>query len=155
MNTSSRTDSDSMACLMIPIGESNLLIPNVTVAEILPWRRIKRWEGCPEWCMGLLGWRGETVPVVRFERFNEANSGAGKGRCLLIMNRTQKGSDREFYGLAVDGLPRLVRLSNDDLENLPGSLKAADAAHLQVGLESAVVPRLSYIEEQLASLPDY
>ena len=26
---------------MIPLADTHLLLPNVTVAEILPWRRIK------------------------------------------------------------------------------------------------------------------
>ncbi len=144
-----------MSCLIIPVGETNLLLPNVTVAEILPWRKIKKWDSAPRWCLGLLGWRGETVPVVRYEKLNDAYCSAEAGRCLLIMNRTQAGSARAFYGLAVDGLPRLVRLGNDDLKNISATLKIADAAHLQVGLEQATVPRLSYLEELLGTLPDY
>ena len=149
------SESENLACLMIPVGETNLLLPNVTVAEILPWRRIRKWAEAPDWCLGLLSWRGETVPVVRYEKLNDANSSAGTGRCLLIMNRTQNGSAREFYGLAVDGLPRLVHLTSEDLENQKSALKIADVAHLKIGLETATVPRLSYFEEQVGMLPEY
>ena len=149
------SETENMSCLIIPLGKSNLLLPNVTVAEILPWRKIKKWDLAPQWCLGLIGWRGETVPVVRFEKLNDENFTTEAGRCLLIMNRTQAGSARAFYGLAIDGLPRLVRFGNDDLKNISSTLKIADAAHLQVGLEQVTVPRLSYLEEQLGTLPDY
>jgi len=148
-------ESETLSCLIIPIGETNLLLPNVTVAEILPWRKIKKWEVAPQWCMGLLNWRGETVPVIRYEKMNDINISAESGKCILIMNRTQPGSAREFYGLAVDGLPRLVRLGNDDFRNCTNALKVADAAHLQIGLETATVPRLSYLEEQISTLAEY
>ena len=148
-------EPESISCLIIPVGETNLLLPNVTVAEILPWRKIKKWAAAPHWCIGLLNWRGETVPVIRYEKLNDTNASAEAGRCLLIMNRTQPGSAREFYGLAVDGLPRLVRLGSDDFKNCSNDLKVADAAHLQIGLETATVPRLSYIEEQVSMLAEY
>ena len=45
---------------MIPLADTHLLLPNVTIAEILPWRRIKPLADGPKWCLGLLGWRGET-----------------------------------------------------------------------------------------------
>jgi len=148
-------ESHSMSCLIIPVGESNLLLPNVTVAEIVPWRKIKKWDAAPQWCLGLLNWRGETVPVIRYEALNDTNATAKAGRCLLIMNRTQPGSAQHFYGLAIDGMPRLVRLGNDDIKNCSRALKVADAAHLQIGLETATVPRLSYIEEQIGLLAEY
>lgn len=149
------SENGALACLIIPVGDTNLLIPNVSVAEILPWRRIKKWDAAPEWCLGLLGWRGETVPVIRYEKLNDAKSSAGAGRCLLIMNRTQGGESKDFYGLAVDGLPRLVRLTNDDFENRSEALQVADTVHLKVGLETATVPRLSYMEEQVNQLSAY
>ena len=31
-------------------------------------------EDAPPWCLGLLGWRGETVPVIQFETLNGGES---------------------------------------------------------------------------------
>lgn len=146
-------DAKELACVMIPLGDTHLLLPNVTIAEILPWRRIKPLPDGPKWCLGLLGWRGETVPVIQFEALNGVeNFDGGRSRCLLIMNRARRSTGRAFYGLASSGLPRIVHLSDDDLQNRSVRLGPAEVAALRVGTESAVVPNLSFIEEQLATL---
>lgn len=38
-----------LSCVLIPSGSFQLLLPNVSVAEILPWRRIKPIESSPAW----------------------------------------------------------------------------------------------------------
>jgi chemosensory pili system protein ChpC len=148
-------EAKELACVMIPLADTHLLLPNVTIAEILPWRRIKPLQNAPKWCLGLLGWRGETVPVIQFEALNGgADSGAAaRSRCLLIMNRARRANGRAFYGLASTGLPRIVHLSDDDLQNRAVRLGPAEVAALNVGTEAAVVPNLSFIEEQLSMLP--
>ena len=30
-----------LACVMIPLADTHLLLPNVTIEEILQWRRLK------------------------------------------------------------------------------------------------------------------
>jgi hypothetical protein len=50
-------------------------------------------------------------------------------------------------------LPRIVHLSDDDLQNRSVRLGPAEVAALRVGTEAAVVPNLSFIEEQLSTLP--
>ena len=147
-------DAKELACVMIPLADTHLLLPNISVAEILPWRRIKAIKDAPPWCLGLLGWRGETVPVIQFETLNGANPAVagGRGRCLLIMNRARRSNGRAFYGLASVGLPRIVHLTDDDLQNHAVKLGLAEVASLKVGTETAVVPNLSFIEEQLATL---
>jgi len=147
-------EAKELACVLIPLAETHLLLPNVTIAEILPWRRIKPLQGAPKWCLGLLGWRGETVPVIQFEAMNGGDMiGTPHNRCLLIMNRARRANGRAFYGLASTGLPRIVHLSDDDLQNRSVRLGPAEVAALNVGTETAVVPNLSYIEEQLTMLP--
>jgi len=136
-------DSNELACVMIPLADTHLLLPNISIAEILPWRRIRALPDMPPWCLGMLGWRGETLPVIQFETLNGASSGVGGGRA----------SGRAFYGLAAAGLPRIVHLTSDDLHNQSVKLGPAEVAALRVGTESAVVPNLTFVEEQLASLP--
>lgn len=145
-------ESPELSCILIPLRDRQLLLPSVCVAEIMPWRRIKTQDGLPQWCLGLLGWRGETVPVARFEALNERGGEApAQGRCLVVMNRTGAGP-ASFYALAAEGLPRLVQLSEDDIgddEQRPGE---AEARVVRLGTETASVPDLAYVERQVAEL---
>jgi len=144
-------DGSVLACVLIPLLGTHLLLPSVTVAEIVPWRRVRRDPEAPAWCLGVLGWRGEPVPVVQFEVLNGASDQVtGKsGRCLVVMNRTRRASGRAFYALAAAGLPRIVQLTDEDVQNQPVQLGAAETANVKIGTESAIVPNLSYLEDQL------
>jgi chemosensory pili system protein ChpC len=142
-----------LSCVMIPLQDSQLLLPNVCVAEILPWRRVKALSDTPSWCLGLLGWRGEMVPVVRFETLNGAPGEARKsGRCMVIMNRARNESGLPFYALAAEGLPRMVQLTSEDLANESTKLGVAEQVVVKVGTESAVIPNLDLIETAVAKL---
>ena len=151
-----QNESNELACVMIPLVTTQLLLPNVSVAEIIPWRRLKTWDDAPSWCAGLLGWRGEAVPVLDFDALSSAGGqDAGRGRCLLVMNRARSSVGRPFYALAAAGLPRLVHLRAEDMESHSVQLGPTEVASVRVGTELAVVPNLSFIEEQLAGLPEF
>jgi chemosensory pili system protein ChpC len=145
-------EHSELTCVLIPLRGGQLLLPSVCIAEIMPWRRIKVLEGLPDWCLGLLGWRGETVPVVRFERLNQPRAeGPAPGRCLVVMNRTG-GNGVPFYAMASEGLPRLVQLSEGDLNEQDDRLGRAEARIVKLGAETASIPNLHFLEEQVAGL---
>src|SRR5690606_10613326 len=150
--TAVANEPTEMSCVLIPLEDGQLLLPSVCIAEIMPWRRIKVVPEAPDWCLGLLGWRGEAVPVVRFERLNGTRAdGRRAGRCLVVMNRSGAGPT-SFYALAVDGLPRLVQLTGSDLGDRDGQPGPAEARRVRVGAELATIPNLGYVERQVASL---
>ncbi len=147
-------DTQELACVLIPLAEKVLLLPSVTVAEIAPYKRVRKPTGAAPWFLGMLAWRGESIPVVQFELLNGAPADAPikSGRCLVIMNRTRHRSGRAFYAITAAALPRIVHLTDEDVTNLPVRLGPAETAAVRLGTENAAVPNLSYIEEQLATL---
>ena len=146
-------EQTELSCVLIPLNKGNLLLPNVCIAEILLWRRIKSLENAPDWCLGLLGWRGQAIPVVRFERLNNARCEERKtGRCMIVMNRARSSDGPAFYALAADGLPRMVQLTNDDLSNEPSKLGPAEVVAVKLGTETAIIPNLDFIESNVREL---
>jgi chemosensory pili system protein ChpC len=146
-------EPSELSCILIPLRDAQLLLPSVCVAEIMPWRRIKTLQEVPAWCLGLLGWRGESVPVVHFESLNESQGQQGApGRCLVVMNRTGSGAS-PFYALVAEGLPRLLQLSDDDISDDEQRAGAAEARIVRVGTETASIPDLAFLESQVAALP--
>lgn len=142
-----------LSCVLIPLDGTRLLLPNISVAEILPWRRVKALADGPEWCLGLLGWRGETIPVVRFESLNGGGAAARKaGRCMIVMNRARTANGPPFYAIAAEGLPRMLQLTADDLSNESGRLGQAESVAVRLGTESAVIPNLDFLETKIATL---
>jgi chemosensory pili system protein ChpC len=147
-------DTNELSCVVIPTPGAQLLLPNVSIAEIVPWRRIKPMVEGPAWCMGHLGWRGRNVPVIHYAGFeSEKELAPDSARCLVVMNRARNPSGPAFYALAAVGLPRMVQLMEDDLQNLDAPLGVADVMQVQVGTEQATIPNLAYIEDCLVQLP--
>lgn len=146
-------EANELSCIVIPLENTQLLLPNVCVAEILPWRRVKALSETPPWCLGLLGWRGEMVPVVRFETLNGKPGPVRRsGRCMVVMNRARNAKGLPFYVLAAEGLPRLVQVTAEDLANEPCRLGPAESVLVKLGTETAVIPNLNVIETAVAKL---
>lgn len=138
---------EEVQCVVIPLAQHSLLLPNVCVAEILPWRRIKSLPDAPSWMVGVLGWRGEMLPVVDFDALcTDAPSQAGQARCLIVMNRSSARSSG-FYALLANGLPRLVPVAAEDLEGEAQSDVPFEALKVQLGTELATIPDLKQIEQ--------
>ncbi len=145
-------DASEVSCVLIPTNGRLLVLPNVCVAEILPWRRIKPLNDGPVWCMGFMGWRGQNVPVVDFTGFDADAQRRGSGRCLVVMNRSRSSSGPEFYAMAADSLPRMMPLAEEDLETQPEDLGPADVMAVKVGTEVGTIPDLGYLERCVAEL---
>ncbi len=154
MDIALQNDSRELSCVLIPSGNYQLLLPNVSVAEILPWRRIKPLEDTPNWCLGLLGWRGESLPVLRFELVAaEVGDAPRTGRCLVVMNRSHSVRSLPFWALAADGLPRMLSLDSEDVNESARTPVATESACVMLGTEEVSIPNLGYLEERVSSLP--
>jgi chemosensory pili system protein ChpC len=142
-----------LLCILIPVAGKNLLLPNVTVAEIVPYRRLEADASLPTWCAGTLPWRGTQVPVIRFEVVNgHEHEPQDSGRCVLILNRVRRRDGRPFYGLVAEALPRLVHLAPMDVEERQAPLGPAEHAAVLVGMEMAIVPDLAVLEAAIETL---
>ena len=66
------TTKESLACLLIPIQGGRMVLPNVTVAELIPFQSPEPAPNAQEWLLGTLEWRGTMIPVISFEEFSGA-----------------------------------------------------------------------------------
>lgn len=149
------SDDVELACILAPIAGGNLLLPNVAVAEVLRSQRVRATDGLPPWCVGRIMWRGVIVPLISFEG---ASSSDGTGPRMsgsdgvLVMNRIRDISEFGFYGILTRGTPRLLRLTAEDLDEVPqaeqdDTERAAELGRVQLGEDVAIIPRLTYLED--------
>ncbi len=146
------SDQGELSCVLIPTEGQNLLLPNVCVAEIVPWRRIKFLKEGPSWCLGFTGWRGLTIPVVSYSGFAEQQEHVPQARCLVVMNRARTSDSIPFYALAAQSLPYMVALTQDDLSSNSEPLGNADVMKVEMGSTIATNPDLTFIEQQVSAL---
>src|SRR5690606_24222737 len=63
----SQDSTASLTGLLVPLADRTLLLPNVAVAELVPYRAPRAAEGAPSWFLGQVPWRDLSLPLMSFE----------------------------------------------------------------------------------------
>ncbi len=138
-----------LATLLIPVENKNLVLPNVSVAEIIDYRKIIKDEGLPDWHIGTLDWRTKSLPMVSFEVVNgEPHAGDDEMRAkIVIVNGVTSNEELPFWGFVSAGSPRLMRLMDDeDIKQSDEVCGPAEQMAITISGEQAHIPDLDYIE---------
>lgn len=142
-------------CVLVPVGNLRLLLPNATVAEVITLPTPEPVEGAPEWLLGRIAWRGWRVPLVSFTRLAGAEEGDTELSMRVAVLKALGGNpDLPFVAVVTQGFPRLTTLNAEliipthDGSALPPGVRA----QVLVRDDVAVIPDLEGIENQLADL---
>ncbi len=162
-----------VTCVLVPLHQHTLLIPNACVAEVLPWRRSKQLAGVPPWCLGVLGWRGESVVVLDYEAIVSGKQTNAPHRAMVVLKKTGTWEGSAFYAVAAAGLPRLVHVGEQELGPSGAGDEQAEETHtaeahsaeahsavahsavamrVAVGTEEALIADFGYLEEQVKQI---
>jgi chemosensory pili system protein ChpC len=138
--------ANQVACLRIPKHPNNLLVPNVSVAEVIPYQSPQKLEG-PEWFLGYFVWRNTQVPVLSLEAVNgeEALEITDRTR-LAVINRLSDNAKFDFFAVPIRDLPTLVRVNQDELKPEDGVLANSDLSMASLEQQTLVIPDLEKLE---------
>ena len=137
--------------LLLPMQGRPWLLPNLVVAEVVPLRHPDRPGHGPDWLLGWLNWRDLDLPLLSFERFNKSGQMTiGQDARIAILN-TIRG-EQDFYALIVQGIPRALKVHEEDVVQEEVTTGPAEAMYVQVGGELAVIPDLDVLESAVATL---
>lgn len=138
-----------VASLLVPLAEKQLLMPNVTVAEIVPMGQISPIEGAPDWLLGEFTWRELSVPLLSFEVINGHSRPALTGRCrVAVLNTTGLSDSLGFIALLTQGLPRLARVTPEEITERQGaSCDPYDEMVVSWAGETAIIPSVARLEQ--------
>jgi chemosensory pili system protein ChpC len=146
--------ADVLSCLLIPVQGGRLLLPNVTVAELIPYQMPQYKEGLPGWVLGILDWRGTLVPVVSYEQFIGQKTGAhSQDVRIAVLNTPGEQEKMRFFGLVVQGIPSLVKLEDSTVkENAQANLLRGQLMAVTHESGTAIIPDLDAIEKELLKI---
>lgn len=145
------TVQDSIRTLIIPMQGRNLLLPNVAVAEVVPYMRPRALADAPEWLLGTISWRGLTIPLVSYDGLYGAGVQAGVGQArIAVLNTVHPDSGLKFYALVTAGIPQLKRVNTDLLQEVSTEDATGVLSQVQIGEIQAVIPDLSALESMVA-----
>ena len=135
--------------LLVPLVDRTLLLPNVAVAELIPYRAPQVSEGAPEWFLGQIAWRDLRLPLLSFEAASGAQAPVASGARVAVINALGGRPKVKFIALLVQGIPRSLKVGSElpaaDVELAPLELGAA-----RVGDDVVRIPDLAALEQLLA-----
>ena len=146
---------DEIACLMVPVSGRMLLVPSTSVAEIVPFTAVSRVADSADWLLGNYHWRELKVPLISFEQMNGEDRPDLHSRCrVAVLNTTGQSDSLPFIAIMTQGIPRLARVTEDDIQQLDISTdkKLFDLMHVSLAGEEAFVPDIEAMEKAYVDL---
>lgn len=141
---------DVISSFYLPVSNGNLLLPNVSVAEVVEFQDPEEQDG-PEFFLGIIRWRGISVPLISYELANEQAFSFSTSSRVAVINSIGKDNERlPFFAIATQGIPRLVKISEDSIEAAGEKTGPAEASRVRVDGEEASIPDLLYMESLLS-----
>ena len=138
---------------VVPLQKSNVLIPNATVAEIIPYEPLQRVQGSPDWFLGFLGWRGVQVPVASFEMLTVERASFSlvsvSSASLVVLRAIGENNDFDYCAIVAQALPRLVRLTADELFESGEEIGRTEILKARFADEIISIPDFDYIESEI------
>jgi chemosensory pili system protein ChpC len=141
----------SLTALLVPLGDRNLLLPNVAVAELIPYRNVQTGEGLPDWFLGQVAWRDLKLPLLSFEAASGAKVQVGPDSRVAVLNALGGRTTVKFIAMVVQGIPRSLRVSSD-LVRASEKLAPLELDAVRIGDLVAKIPDLVGLEQKLADL---
>lgn len=144
---------DDLYCLLLPVTDTRLLLPNTAVAEVVGYSSVRSVDSGPPWLVGDVSWEERRVPLLSYEAAcgDQPPEPSPRSRVALCYNIGER-LDQDYLGVVTQGHPHLVRVERSIVELL-GSAASEDTAtlcHIKVGGSPAVIPDLVYLEKLLA-----
>lgn len=144
-------NSQTLSCVMIPMGGRQLLLPNVSIAEVVDYASSSAGTDTPEWLEGYLDWRGLQLPVISYDAANGGSlrvSGGNRGRIVVLNTIGEHHQKIPFIALVTQGIPSQARLTEKQIKRLDddGEAGPADLMQVEIDGDNAWIPNLEYLE---------
>ena len=109
--------SEKIKCLILKINSDELLMPNASVAEIVPIKNIINVANKPGWMLGYLDWRGHSVPLVSFEAMGNVRMpslATGNVKAAIFFS-IGENSNFPYISILVQDAPSIVNVKEEDI----------------------------------------
>ncbi|MCH7742029.1 MAG: chemotaxis protein CheW [Proteobacteria bacterium] len=141
---------------IIAMQKQGILLPQSTVAEIIPYEPLQRVEGTPDWFLGLLGWRGVQVPVSSFEMLTVERASFSlasvSSASLVVIRGLNNQEDLPYHAMVAQTRPRLVELTAEMLFETGEVPEKTETARIRFEDDIISIPDLDYVEAAIQNI---
>ncbi|MDH5471877.1 MAG: chemotaxis protein CheW [Gammaproteobacteria bacterium] len=108
---------EQIKCVLLSVNENQLILPKTAVAEVVAIRNIINVANKPNWMLGYLDWRGNSIPLVSIEamggvRMPSLASGNVKAAVVYVIG---ENASFNFMAFLVQGTPKVINLKPNSI----------------------------------------
>lgn len=141
-------------CMLIPMSQHYLLLPNTTIAEVVPMPKLSENTTAGDAILGFYHWRDNILPVIDLDALMTVTMPKGHlsrpAHKFCIINGIHIDAQIPLYAAPCHGVPQLITLNESALqasENLDDNPWIY--SQLKIGHKIAFIPNLDAIEKHL------
>ncbi len=139
--------------LLIPFAGGKLIVPRITVAEVMGYTRPRPLRSAPQWLLGLINWQGQEIPLISFEGLCGRKIPERSNRTrIAVMFAIGGQMEPPVFAVMTQGYPYLVRVNVAVLSVDPENAYSEESPvlnRLRMANERPVIPDLEEIEAKL------
>jgi len=146
------TQSDGqLSCLMVYLDNHNLLLPNVSIAEVIHFTQPTALEESPDWFLGKVEWRGLSIPLISYDGVvddSQSSPELTRNTRIAICNNVTGQKELPFFAMVIQGIPKLLKVKAEDLKQDESQAELSRVEEMVVAttLGRAVIPDVEYLE---------
>ena len=142
-------------CLLIPLHNEMILLPNAAVAEVVAYSEPEPIEDAPDWLLGKLNWRDHMVPLISFEVASGGQMAVNQdGARIAVLNTLNSNPNVPYVAIVIQGIPHLQVVVPDIIEENRNADAERPSVSAQIVVEGqeVLVPDLDSLEQRIISL---
>jgi len=136
-----------VSSLLLPLADGQLLVPVDTLSEVIAVQTPVSAYDAPDWYLGELNWREQRLPLISFEVMRgQTLASMDSAARIAVLNTGNPEGSLPFFALLLQGTPRLVRVTPEELAGRDEPCLQGELMHVALSGEKAVIPDLTALE---------
>ncbi len=110
--------TEMLRCVLMPLPSVQVLLPNSSMVEVLPYAHPLSIEDAPFWVLGTMLWRTMNVPLLSMERLinDEVNVNTESYSRIIMVNSLSRDPKLLYFGLVSADAPHPIVLERSMIE---------------------------------------
>jgi len=145
---------EAVHCLLIPLHEETMLLPNAAVAEVIAYSEPETISDAPDWLLGWLSWRDRKVPLISFEVASGRNIPDDlQGNRIAVLNTLNSNPRVPYIAVMIQDIPKLRLIQHDSVTERDDAVpRQSVAGQLLADGEPVLVPDIDDLEMRVERL---
>ena len=108
--------NESINCVIMPITNGKILVPNATVAAMVSFTEVGPADGYPDFILGLTTWQGWHMPLLSMSKMlGLCDEESFQQARIAVIKTIGNGQQLPYYGLLLQGFPRLTEIHEENI----------------------------------------